>query len=773
MPSQEALKPEVRIYTSSGKLIKSVPWDKGRIHSWGWSESEQLLILLDTATLVIYNLQGEETTLFLGKEIADQGVLDCKFWPTGLVIVTKQLFFYTMTGFGPEPKVMRLVDPKLDGPPASWCIVEPRFTTSHHVEILISTQTGKMLVLNYEGITERPHNKGKFVKMTVSPTGKILAGFTSTGNLWVGPLDFSRDLSELKIEDKTPEQMCWCGKDSVVMYWPHGGLLIAVGPSGKHIGYSYKDHVLLVSEIDGVRIISNLLCETLERVPEVTEAIFKNPNQAASKLYLAYDYFESKIPRADDEIRQIRSANQLKDAVDACIEATVHEFSPNVQGRLLRSASFGKGYLDYYPADQFMKICKYLRVLNSVRDCEIGLPLTWDQFHALGEKNLIERLTRRFQHLLAIRICDYLHLDSNKTQVMDNWACAKVKKKEVDDREILNSVVPKLKDTPGISWVQIASAAFKYQRKELATKLLDYESRSAEQVPLLIYMKEEDLALDKAIESGDTNLIYLVLINSRRSKSDADFFKLLKTRPEAASLLTLYCKQTDYGVLRKINVSLGRESENIDLDVVDSIAQPEIDNVIKGLKVNASSYAQNKQTFNQNITQNEVRLLLMQKELEATYTKEGVRFLRGSLSDTIYRCITVGDLIRARSIQKDFKVAEKRFYWIVIRAYADKGDWTGLDVFSKKTKSPIGYKPFAEICIEKGNNQEAALYIAKMPDLAEKVNMLTGIDMWREAADFAMEARNPDLAMQIGQRAPKREDQEYIQALLEGRAKRK
>lgn len=37
-------------------------------------------------------------------------------------------------------------------------------------------------------------------------------------------------------------------------------------------------------------------------------------------------------------------------------------------------------------------------------------------------------------------------------------------------------------------------------------QLLDYEAKAAEQVPLLMKMNHDDIALDKAIESGDTDL---------------------------------------------------------------------------------------------------------------------------------------------------------------------------------------------------------------------------------------------------------------------------
>lgn len=35
---------------------------------------------------------------------------------------------------------------------------------------------------------------------------------------------------------------------------------------------------------------------------------------------------------------------------------------------------------------------------------------------------------------------------------------------------------------------------------------MDYEAKAADQVPLLMRMKKDDLALEKAIMSGDTDL---------------------------------------------------------------------------------------------------------------------------------------------------------------------------------------------------------------------------------------------------------------------------
>ena len=72
--------------------------------------------------------------------------------------------------------------------------------------------------------------------------------------------------------------------------------------------YSFDQIVYLVPEIDGIRIISKDFCEFLQRVPDVTEDIFKiGATSPSAMLYDAMEHFENKSPKADDNIRNIKS----------------------------------------------------------------------------------------------------------------------------------------------------------------------------------------------------------------------------------------------------------------------------------------------------------------------------------------------------------------------------------------------------------------------------------------------------------------------------------
>jgi len=128
--------------------------------------------------------------------------------------------------------------------------------------------------------------------------------------------------------------------------------------------------------------------------------------------------------------------------------------------------------------------------------------------------------------------------------------------------EVAQSIVSKLKSAEGVSFAAIAREALRVERYELATfvrrwfrfviipgiesfafrQLLDYEPKASEQVPLLIQMNKFERALQKAIESGDSDLIHLVLILLKKNQPDVRtvFFLLLGPAPISDDLFIFY-----------------------------------------------------------------------------------------------------------------------------------------------------------------------------------------------------------------------------------------
>lgn len=64
-------------------------------------------------------------------------------------------------------------------------------------------------------------------------------------------------------------------------------------------------------------------------------------------------------------------------------------------------------------------------------------------------------------------------------------------------------------------------------------------------------------------------------------------------------------------------------------------------------------------------------------------------------------------------MKNEYKVQDRRYWWIRIQVLADHFHWDELEKFSKSRKSPIGYEPFVEVCLKHNNIEEAKKYLMK------------------------------------------------------------
>ncbi|CAG8842995.1 11936_t:CDS:2, partial [Racocetra persica] len=123
-----------------GKLLEQLQWDKGRIIKMGWTDAEQLVVVMEDGIIRLYDIHGDFTQFSLGKEAKDHLVIDCKIWGTGLVALTGNFKLIALINFEePRPKLM--ADPGLNEPPHSWTLVPPQYTLSRHVEVFLATGT--------------------------------------------------------------------------------------------------------------------------------------------------------------------------------------------------------------------------------------------------------------------------------------------------------------------------------------------------------------------------------------------------------------------------------------------------------------------------------------------------------------------------------------------------------------------------------------------------------------------------------------------------------
>lgn len=443
----------------------------------------------------------------------------------------------------------------------------------------------------------------------------------------------------------------------------------------------------------------------------------------ASVLLDAVEELEKKSPKADENIRLIRS--NLPDAVAACVEAAGQEFSTHWQKQLLKAASFGKSVLDLYSSDDFVDMCEKIRVLNAVRDYRVGLPLSYEQYLYITPEKLIQRLMNRREYLLAIRLSEFLRLPSNKIYV--HWACQKVRNSTADEGTICKAVVAKLKNKRGISFETIARAAYDEGRSHLATQLLDHETRGGKQVPLLLSMEEDEIALDKAIESGDIDLVFFVLLHLKRKLPLATFLRLLNNRPVATAIVESSARSQDKELLKDLYYQDDRRLDSANVLFTDALAQTAPQTKIDKLKLASKLLSDSKDpsaTSHQKFYTESMQLIRVQDGLDRDI--DDAHFTGLSLNETLVRLIKLGYGKRAAKLQADFRVPEKTWWWIRLRALVAKRDFAEIEEVSKQRKSPIGWEPFFNEVLGAGNTRTASLFVPKCTSLTPRQRS----DMW-------------------------------------------
>lgn len=182
--------------------------------------------------------------------------------------------------------------------------------------------------------------------------------------------------------------------------------------------------------------------------------------------------FKNKNQKAEEYIRSIKDKGSLKEAITNCINAAPHEFETKYQVELLRAALFGRYFDDYADASPYVKMCQTIRVINAIRQPQIGLPFTYVQYDSMTAPVVINRLIARRHFALAIEISKYLNMTDEEgiVKILSNWALYKVAQTDVEDDRIAVMIKSKLGDTPGISYAEIARCAIKAGRPGLAIK---------------------------------------------------------------------------------------------------------------------------------------------------------------------------------------------------------------------------------------------------------------------------------------------------------------
>eukprot|EP00298_Acanthocystis_sp_HF-20_P012630 c19984_g1_i1.p1 GENE.c19984_g1_i1~~c19984_g1_i1.p1 ORF type:complete len:376 (-),score=155.53 c19984_g1_i1:331-1401(-) len=343
--------------------------------------------------------------------------------------------------------------------------------------------------------------------------------------------------------------------------------------------------------------------------------------------------------------------------------------------------------------------------------------------------------------------------------ILVHWACAKIRGSDPqsDSSVIHEMIVSKLRPCNGVSFAEVASTAHDYGHNQLALSILHCEPKSSEQVPLLIGWNKDELALTKAIESGDTDLVYLCLLHmkdaidktketmkdSMKDNAYDDFFRIVASHPLACNLLIAFCKEMDLKALQSFFYSTNRMDDAGNVLIREAYKKDNLPERLNGLEIAIKFFEKSKNgLFAKTATLEQIKLLKIQVDLTIDTNKP---FVDLSLSDTIFYCYEFGLDKKANDLVKEFKVPEKRLWHLKTKALAHFKKFDELEKFANSKKSPIGYQPFFDACLEQGQTGEAEKYVMKLPDATAKVNAYVKLKKFDHALDIAISSKDSNL----------------------------
>ncbi|ODV67584.1 vacuolar protein sorting-associated protein 16 [Hyphopichia burtonii NRRL Y-1933] len=641
---------------------------------------------------------------------------------------------------------------------------------------------------------------GSFNQISASPNGSLIALFNSElCKIFVINNSFNQVLLEYDTsnDSSSPYQVEWCGNDAIVLSLRDEIKL--VGPGQRSISFFYdiieeedvnldlilKDNndlsftiPIIKTEVDGLKIITTNKVEFLSRVPDSCVNLYQiGSSHPCSILLDCVDKVVQHSSKADTSISLLKSDHALLLAMKECLNASLDEFQPYWQKKILKAVSFGNIYNDeFYNAEEYLEVLNYLKVLNQLRSSEIGLFFTYNQLLLVGWERVIEMLLRRDQYYLSLKIIDILGLQNLSDTVYVYWCSNKIKKElNMSDMELFKIIVNKLLDGSSnksaknlISIKDISNTAFEEGRIDLCKLLINLEPSIDKRIEYFLQFEEIELALVKSFQSGNYDLCRLILLYLQKELTTSQFFKILNQNEQKGLIKDTSLNEVDDPkILKLVNNenlfvsgdlignfwvnSIGKSTPKIlERYLLEEDKKVQFDTIklkefIKGNDKHSSNdivdNSQNEayhEEYKSRLSkftgrsaskssakffQTELQILELKRRLTETYQKSF--YSEKSLLDILRKLIKMNQLKQANKIVKDMKVSQQKFWHLVLQTYAQEGEFTKLYKFitdnSQSTnhlKSPIGFGPIIKTCMfHKAPQDQISIYIESSNDL--------------------------------------------------------
>lgn len=716
---------QIEIYTGSGKIINSITWNhhvNGRIQDLLWTEEEELIVVVQNGVFrIYYDFEGNFNEASIGDEASLIGMKSVKTIGSYIIILLNdwKILSIDLSQESLLPHLYRDLSMDLGEKLtfSSWDILK----TNESFQILISINEMVYLV-NHLEIPQQRSIDGPFKNLIVSPNKQFVALYNEVSSkVFIITMSFNKVLLEINIPKIDIDLVKWCGSDAIVIASKDSLKLFAPGGS---IDFYLSDELISIeTEFDGLSILTEQTLEYLTKVSSSTVDVFKiGSTSNASILLDAVDKLNKHSPKANENLRIIGSVSNLIEAINICLDASLEEFDPYWQKKLLKAVSFGKSEIELrsFPkveiSNKFVKICNNLRILNEIRSNEIGLFLTNSNYEKIGIDKLLKLLIKRQKFYESFEISKFLNLPIDL--IFISWACCKIKyNPNLNEDELSQAIISKFQSVNNnsyISFEKIATSAFQEGRVNLSKILINFESLFSKQIPLLLKMDELELALSKAIDSQDIDLIGKTLLVLKNSLSLPIFFKILNNFKNASNAFEFF-ERYNSKLLKDYYNQADRLIDNANLDLKQIYLKEKVEENVNE-EINVLIQAEEsyglifKGSNDHKIIEQQLKLTRQQLELTDNFN---IEFNGLSIIETLEKLILLNQQTKINKFCKDFNINDRKLYHVKVNFFIENSKYDELYEFLNSKKSLIGYEPILDKLLDKEENKLGLKILSK------------------------------------------------------------
>ncbi|CAM9489489.1 unnamed protein product, partial [Discosporangium mesarthrocarpum] len=214
-PGEENGTPSLRVFSCSGRKLSETllrgpasssaggSIARERLFSMGWTDREMLIMVRERGGVEVRNLQGDlMRALSLMDESSLQSptpewVVACEVWGDGVVALLSSGRLSAIKGIhSSQPRCFRMTAglAAREGPLTAMVVLEPQFTASGSLEVILATENGNAIGVDENGAEEhllQEPLQDPILKMAAAPNGRFLACFVRGGMLTVVSSNFA------------------------------------------------------------------------------------------------------------------------------------------------------------------------------------------------------------------------------------------------------------------------------------------------------------------------------------------------------------------------------------------------------------------------------------------------------------------------------------------------------------------------------------------------------------------------------------------------------